>query len=507
MSKTEKKSRKPKKTKNIRSRLMSGIVVILLLTVLLPVLAYNILPEWIYYAVPATRLWLAAEAVTEAYGSDGFLAAVHLAEKTNDASVELYTADGRFVYSTRALIDELPSELSKAKAIDPKYRIDYRVQYGEIIPGSKDFLVKNYSDDTMNVTFIDCYQFFPSGDRVEISLQVSQSTTNTKIDLAVTFFAIMAVMVMGLMGVSIFIKRFTRPINTMCDITENMAKLDFSEKCPQTSLTEINQLSESINEMSVALDDALTDLKERNRRLEEDIENERTIDNLRQTFVSGISHELKTPIAIIQGYAEGARMFYESGEKETADKYCQVIMEESSRMNAMIMRLLEITKYDSGAYEPQKENFGVRELVDDWFVRNASILEEKGIRVENAVPAAAIGNGDKIILASVVNNYLSNAVSHVDGEKLIKAEVRETDNAYRVYIFNTGKNIAEKDIDKIWTSFYRADKSLSRSQGRFGLGLAIVASIQRLHGMDYGVENVENGVRFWFDIAKPSADR
>lgn len=481
---------------------MSGIVVILLLTVLIPVFAYNVLPEWVYYAVPATRLWFATETVNEAYGTDAFLSVLHSVEKNYDSSIEVYTADDKIVYSTRAFIDELPADLSEAKPIDDKYRSDYTVQFGDVKSSEKNFLVKTFSDGAINVTFIDCFRYFSGGERVEVSLQVSQSTKNTKIDLVVTFVAVMLVMVLGLAVVSVFIKRLTRPINTMCDITENMARLDFSEKCPHTSLTEINQLSLSINEMSSALDNALTDLQEKNKKLERDIENERTIDSLRQTFVSGISHELKTPIAIIQGYAEGAKMFYESGEKDMADKYCEIIMEESKRMNAMIMKLLEITKYDSGAYEPQKENFGIRELVGDWFERNVTLLEENNIRVENNIPASTVGNGDKIILASVVNNYISNAVSHIDGERIIKAECRETDKAFRVYIFNTGKHIADKDIDKIWTSFYRADKSLSRSQGRFGLGLAIVASIQRLHNMEYGVENVEDGVRFWFDIAK-----
>ena len=84
----------------------------------------------------------------------------------------------------------------------------------------------------------------------------------------------------------------------------------------------------------------------------------------------------------------------------------------------------------------------------------------------------------------------------------IEADSAELDGTYRIYIFNTGKQIQKKDIDNIWTSFYRADKSLSRSQGRFGLGLAIVASIQKLHHEQYGVENVEDGVRFWFEIKK-----
>ena len=114
-----------------------------------------------------------------------------------------------------------------------------------------------------------------------------------------------------------------------------------------------------------------------------------------------------------------------------------------------------------------------------------------------------MGNGDTVIIESIVNNYISNAISHLDGERIIRITAEETENGkYRISVFNTGKHIAQKDIDKIWTSFYRADKSLSRSQGRFGLGLAIVASIQRLHDEEYGVYNTDGGVTFWFDVKK-----
>ena len=201
-------------------------------------------------------------------------------------------------------------------------------------------------------------------------------------------------------------------------------------------------------------------------------------------------------------YAEGAKMFYEAGNAETAEQYCDIIVRESQRMNTMIMKLLEITKYSSGAYELETTEFNIKELADDWFERNSSILSEKGISVENLIPDDMKGSGDRVILESVVNNYMSNAVSHCDGEKKISAYAEDAGEFYRVYVFNTGEHIADNDIDKIWTSFYRADKSLSRSQGRFGLGLAIVVSIQNLHKAAYGVENVENGVRFYFDIRK-----
>jgi signal transduction histidine kinase len=211
---------------------------------------------------------------------------------------------------------------------------------------------------------------------------------------------------------------------------------------------------------------------------------------------------MKTPIAIIQGYAEGAKMFYEAGNSKAAYEYCDVISEETVRMNNMIMRLLEITKYSSGAYEPTSENFNIRDMIEDWYEKNSALFDEKGITAVNDINPGYEGNGDSIILYSVINNYLSNAVSHTDGEKKILCRAEDTGECFRVYVFNTGAHIEEKHIDKIWDSFYRADKALSRSQGRFGLGLAIVASIQKLHNQGFGVQNVADGVEFWFDIKK-----
>ena len=130
-------------------------------------------------------------------------------------------------------------------------------------------------------------------------------------------------------------------------------------------------------------------------------------------------------------------------------------------------------------------------------------LKEKGITPINDVSEDMICFGDRFILSTVVNNYMSNAVSHVSGDMIIQASAKEiSDDRYRISIFNTGTPIAEKDIDQIWNSFYRADKAMSRAQGRFGLGLAIVAAIQDLHEQDYGVINHENGVEFWFDVKK-----
>ena len=498
--------RRPRKERKIGSRLMRGIIFIMLLTVLIPVIAYNNLPEWVYYLTPATRLWIVTEEISAAYEAGDLLQTLKDSETHYETIIEITNADGRLVYSSRALQNTLPDDLSKATPVDDSYLLDYATKFGSKNASGKGYLIKEYEGKNYTVTFLDCYVYLSSGDCVDVNMQVSQMSSTTKISMIVSFLVIMISIILALLVIYKYIKRITQPVDDMVKTTENMARLDFSKKCPRGTITELNSLADSINELSSALDTALTDLKEKNQQLEEDIENERTIDNLRQTFISGISHELKTPIAIIQGYAEGAKMFYAAGNAETADSYCDTIMQESVRMNEMIMKLLEITKYSSGAYEPEREDFELREFAQEWFDRNEGVLSEKGITYENTVPEGIFGNGDKLILESVLNNYLSNAVSHAEGEKKLKVYCRETDAAWRMCVFNTGKPVAEKDIDKIWDSFYRADKSLSRSQGRFGLGLSIVAAIQDLHEEDYGVENKPDGVEFWFDVKKSRAE-
>lgn len=492
-----------KRQKTITARLMSSIALIFFIAVSVITLAYYSLPDWVYYLNPAVRLYFAADEISGAYGSENFNDILKDTEKGYDSNIEIYDKNGRFIYSSLDHdSDNLPSDLADAPTVDSKYKLSYKTTVGSVNAENKGFLIKVYDSGNIEVDFLVCYFHLPGGERIEVCMQVSNVISTTKIDFIVAFVFLMSALFIGFIALIFYLRRFSKPIDNMCSITARMSKLDFSQKCPPTKLIEMTKLSESINTLSDTLDNALTDLNEKNLKLQQDIENERTIDNLRQTFISGISHELKTPIAIIQGYAEGAKMFYESGNPEMAAQYCDIIAEESVRMNNMVMKLLEITKYDSGAYEPQREDFSLKELVDDWFERNDSILREKSINSINEIDPSFMGNGDVIILASVLNNYLSNAVSHVEGEKKIICSAKDIGEKYRLYVYNTGQHIAEKDIDKIWTSFYRADKSLSRSQGRFGLGLAIVASIQRLHGEEYGVENKENGVEFWFDIKK-----
>ena len=192
----------------------------------------------------------------------------------------------------------------------------------------------------------------------------------------------------------------------------------------------------------------------------------------------------------------------ENGETESAKKYCDVIVGETEKMNTLVLQLLELSMYESGNVTLKDENFDISALTDDYAAANSIKTSVKGITFTNKIPENTRVVGDRVKTEMIINNYISNAVSHADGEKQITVSSNDLGDRYRISVFNTGKPIDDEDIDKIWIAFYRADKSRSRSEGRYGLGLSIVSAIQKLYGLDYGVINHENGVEFWFDIKK-----
>ncbi len=292
---------------------------------------------------------------------------------------------------------------------------------------------------------------------------------------------------------------FAEPIRKITKTTKKIAGMNFDESCPSFKIKELDELSENINILSQSLNKALTDLKIENYQLEMDIATERKLDKTRKTFVANVSHELKTPISIIQGYAEG--MKYGIGCDST-EEFCDIIIEEAEKMNNLVVKIMEYMQYGSGTYRLKYSDFCISELLNTYIQSRAIQIEEEGITVEADIDDSFTGTGDKELITNVFGNYFSNAISHIDYEKKITVTARDIGESYRISVFNTGKSIPGTDIENIWQSFYRADKSHSRKEGRFGLGLSIVATLQELHGEKYGVINGEKGVEFWFDIKK-----
>lgn len=353
-------------------------------------------------------------------------------------------------------------------------------------PGT-DYFIYSSVDDADHTTYV----FSPVAD-VENVVAVAGT-----VFWAFTFILVIA---MALVLTEIT-RRFTGPIVEMNKVTKQMAALNFEGKCKDYGRDEIGQLGESINTLSKSLDLTLEDLQVKNKQLEKDIELRMQLDNARRSFISNVSHELKTPIAIITGYAEGLCEGIIT-DPEMIKEYCSIINDEGQKMNSLVVELLELTKLESKSAPFVPEQFCIGIKIKALLNHLSLKFEQAKITVINSVPIDLMCYGQADKLEIVIKNYVTNAISHCGGDRIIKIDSTDMGSKYRINVFNTGEIIGENDIDEIWDSFYRADKAHGRQENRFGLGLSIVKSIMQHHDAEFGVKNEENGVSFYFDVYK-----
>ena len=300
-------------------------------------------------------------------------------------------------------------------------------------------------------------------------------------------------------------KKFTAPIVQLNDITDKMARLDFSQKYRLADTDdEINELGKNINTMSDKLEATIKQLRENNSELEKDIEEKSKIDEMRKQFISDVSHELKTPIALIQGYAEGLIENVNSDE-ESRKFYAEVILDESNKMDTLVKQLLELMKLEYGKREFNNTNFNIVELINEVIRKCNVMIAEKEIKIEFDSDKSIMVNADDFYIEQVITNYFTNAIKHtkeVNNDKKIEIKIQQDEEKgkIRVSVFNTGDNIKEEHLDKIWGRFYKEDSSRNRSDGGTGIGLALVKAIMNNYKNDYGVINRENGVEFYFEL-------
>ena len=212
-----------------------------------------------------------------------------------------------------------------------------------------------------------------------------------------------------------------------------------------------------------------------------------------------MSHELKTPIALIQGYAEGLKEGI-SEDAESREYYCEVIMDEASKMNHMVKKLLTLNQLEFGNETVSMERFDITSLIDNYLSSMELLCRQKEIRIQMEEYPAIFVWADEFMVEEIFGNYFMNAMNHVAGSRVIDVKLVKSENNVRVSVFNTGEPIPEESIPYIWDKFYKVDKARTREYGGNGVGLSIVKAIMDSMNQKYGVENYENGVRFWFEL-------
>ncbi|GAB4260662.1 sensor histidine kinase [Thermincola ferriacetica] len=362
-----------------------------------------------------------------------------------------------------------------------------------------DYVTDVVTDPRLKTNFLTLAARLRNGEILVLNTPIAAINESTAI--ASRFFLFTGFITIALGGIAVFLfaNRFTKPILELNDIAQEMSKLNFSRKYPVQSEDEVGQLGQSINSLSDQLDKAISELKEANEKLKEDIERERRIDKMRKEFISNVSHELKTPIALIQGYAEGLKLNVNEDE-ESRNFYCDVIMDEADKMNRLVKDLLELSQIEAGYLKLERTDFDISAFIDNVLEKYRPIFTEKGIDLVVKKDGNLVVHGDVVRIEQVLVNYLNNAVNHVDDNRHIEVAVTSRKGKVRISVFNSGRPIPGDSLDKIWTSFYKVDKARTRAYGGYGLGLSVVRGIMEAHGNAYGVENKDNGVLFWFEI-------
>ena len=357
---------------------------------------------------------------------------------------------------------------------------------------------KNY-DVQVDSNFIDLVGYLSNGNLVFIrtnyqNIEESAAISNRFLAISGGILVVLSSILMYMFSYGI-----TKPILDLSEISKEMSELKFETRYKGKRKDEIGDLGRNINTLSSKLETTISELKSANIELEKDIAKKTEVDEMRREFLSNVSHELKTPIALIQGYAEGLADNINDDE-ESRKFYCEVIVDEAQKMNKMVKKLLSLNELEFGNSGLELTRFDIVELVRSVAASIEVLAKNKEISVVFNETEPVYVWADEYRIEEVITNYLSNALNHCSGAKIVDIGFKKENGKIRVSVFNSGEAIPEADIEQIWDKFYKVDKAHTREYGGSGIGLSIVKAIMEAHNEEYGVINHKAGVEFWFEL-------
>ena len=371
----------------------------------------------------------------------------------------------------------------------------------EVLKKAENYVIQRKTDNRLDSEYLVLYGTLQNGNLILMRTALESIRESAKISNQFLVYVGLLGIILGAIAAVLISKGISTPILELTDISKRMTELDFEAKFSprRKHQNEIDELGEHFNRLSNALETTISELKSANNELKQDIQKKTEIDEMRKDFLSNVSHELKTPLALIQGYAEGLKECI-NDDAESREFYCEVIMDEADKMNQMVKKLLTLNQLEFGNEIVKMERFDVTELINGVVNSSGILLSQNEIQVEFDGTEPLYVWADEFKLEEVITNYLSNAIHHADFEKKISIWYTQKEGCVRISVFNTGKPIPEEDLDNIWIKFYKVDKARTREYGGSGIGLSIVKAIMESFHRECGVINHENGVEFWLEL-------
>ena len=303
-------------------------------------------------------------------------------------------------------------------------------------------------------------------------------------------FIAVVILLISVIGAVVCSRYYSKPLVSISNVAKRMTTLDMTWKCEVNRKDEIGVLAASLNEMAEQLNNALASLRSANWQLKKDIEREREQEKQRVEFFTAVSHELKTPIAIIKGQLEG--MIYQVGAYKDRDTYLRRCMKTTNDMEALVKEILSAARMGGSDFHLERTDLDISQMLRKVCQQFRGRMEDKQIELRMDIQPEYHYQGDRRLMEKVFTNVIGNAVTYSPVGAVIT--VTQKDEVFSVE--NTGVHIAEEDLERIFTPFYRVDKSRNRNSGGSGLGLYITKTILDHHEIIYNMVNTENGVKF-----------
>ncbi|MEI7885731.1 MAG: HAMP domain-containing sensor histidine kinase [Clostridia bacterium] len=348
-----------------------------------------------------------------------------------------------------------------------------------------------------NGTYLSLYGQLADNTYIFFDTPREQIIQLAKLSLQFTLITSLLTLLIGVLAAYLLARRFSKPLEHIEKVAQNIALLDFNLQAPISSRDEIGRLGKSINAMSHQLQSYIEKLQAVNLSLNEKLQLEEQTNLMRRQFVANISHDFKTPLALITAYAEAIELNIKAPEDKDA---CNIIISEAERMNKLITQLLQLSKLESGVQALELSFFSLNDLIQTTLANSEILLAEKHLHSVVNSPTDYLVTGDYRKIEQVLVNLVDNAIKYASENSLITIALTPHETQLRCTITNQGPSISPDDLPNLFASFYRGDKARSLETASFGLGLAIVKAIIDLHHGSYGVANTQDGVEFWFEI-------
>ncbi|UNK18373.1 HAMP domain-containing histidine kinase [Paenibacillus sp. N3/727] len=308
------------------------------------------------------------------------------------------------------------------------------------------------------------------------------------------------VVVIGIGSAYLYSRFITKPLLYINQGAQKMANLDFSEKIEVRSNDELGELSNSLNEMSVNLQQTMLDLQKANQQLKSDIEKEREIETKRREFFAIVAHELKTPLTVMKGYLEG--MIYNIGPYQNRDQYLKKNHQIIESMEQLVREILSMSRLEQHTFKLQLEEVNLSKLMDAITKDLGFFASQKDIQIIKQFGSHLSVYADRVLLEKACKNIIHNAIMYSPHGEKVYIELTQDPKQHHIQIkvINTGVEIKEVEIQHIFEPFYRIEKSRNRNTGGSGLGLYIVKQIFEALSITYSMNNTEQGVQFTVTI-------